>query len=211
MGKEFKKANDLKPVLFNQGFVGDFVVYEVERNKESKNGLRKDITLIHPQLLGEEFPKTFGHYHKHNDSELYEVLEGKVLFLCQKHSDSSLEIEQVYLIKAEKGDKIVILPGFSMTTINYGQSDALISNWVNNQIENDYGLFSQNQGACYYILKGENDNFLVIKNNHYQKVPELTQLKVKELPRELEDLNFLVSPEKYQNLLKVDNLYEKLN
>ncbi len=211
MEKEQRMVNDLKPVLYDQSLIGDFVVYDVERNIDIKDGLRKDLTTIYPLLLGNEFPKTFGHYHQSNNPELYEVIEGQALFLCQKHSGNYLEIDEAYLIKAESGDSIIVLPGFSMTTINYGQSNVLMSNWVNNEIKNEYQLFSELQGACYYVLKGENSSFKFLKNNKYKKVPELIQLKPKKLLPELANLDFLISPEKYQNFLKVDNLYEKLN
>jgi len=212
MEKEQKRLNNLKPVLYNQGLTDDFVVYDVERNKDKQGSLRKDFTLIYPQMLGEEFPKTFGHYHKNSEPELYEILEGQAFFLCQKHyKNLPLEIEEVYLIQAKKEDKIIILPGFSMTTINYGETNTLMSNWVHDEIENEYGLFSETHGACYYILKGDNNEIRFVKNDSYKKIPELIKLKPKIFPQELEDLDFLITPEKYQNFLTVNNLYEKIN
>ena len=122
-----------------------------------------------------------------------------------------LKIEEVYLIQAKKEDKIIILPGFSMTTINYGETNTLMSNWVHDEIENEYGLFSETHGACYYILKGDNNEIRFVKNDSYKKIPELIKLKPKIFPQELEDLDFLITPEKYQNFLTVNNLYEKIN
>lgn len=212
MKKESKRISDLKPVLYDNGVIGDAVVYDVERDIEAQNGWRRDLTIIYPQMLGQELPKTFGHYHKNNEVEIYEILDGKIGFLCQKHrADSPLEIEQVYLIEAVKGEKIIIPPEFSMTSINLGETEASMFNWVNDKIENDYSLFIQNHGACYYLVKKEDGSWEAIKNNHYQEVPELVRLRPVTLPQELENLDFLINQSKYKNFLTVDKLFEKIN
>ncbi|HNW96363.1 MAG TPA: glucose-6-phosphate isomerase family protein [Candidatus Paceibacterota bacterium] len=212
MKQESKRISDLKPVLYDDGVIGDAVVYDVERGKDAQNGWRQDLTVIYPQMLGREIPKTFGHYHKNNEVEIYEILSGKIGFLCQKHSVGlPLEIEQVYLIEANKGEKIVIPSEFSMTSINLGETEASMFNWVNDKIENDYSLFIQNHGACYYIVRKEDGAWEAIKNNRYQKVPELIKLKPRILPKELENLEFLTNQLKYKDFLTVDKLFEKIN
>lgn len=207
---ESKKVSDLRPVL-HDSLAQDFVVYDVCRGEEEKDGIRKDLTLIYPQMLGREFPKTSGHYHKNKEAEIYEVLEGKVLFLCQKYDDNPLEIKESYLIEAEKGDNVVILPGFSMVSVNVSKSDSLIANWLNSKIENQYDLFIQSHGACCYILKDEKGGLKFERNDNYKQVAKLVRIRPKKLPEILKDLNFLLYPEKYRDFLKIEELYEKVD
>lgn len=207
---ESKKVSHLRPVL-HDSLAQDFVVYDVCRGEEEKDGIRKDLTLIYPQMLGREFPKTFGHYHKNKEIELYEVLEGEVLFLCQKYDDNPLEIKEAYFIQAIKGDKVVILPGFSMVSINITKSEALIANWVSNKIENQYDFFIQTHGSAYYVLRGKNGEIQFEKNDNYKQIAKLIKIKPKTLPRELKNLDFLLHPEEYKEFLIIEKLYEKLN
>ncbi len=207
---ESKKVSYLRPVL-HDSLAQDFVVYDVCRGEEEKDGLRKDLTLIYPQMLGREFPKTFGHYHKNNETEIYEVIEGQVLFLCQKYDDHPLEIKEAYLIEAKKGDQVVILPGFSMVSINVTKSEILVANWVSSKIENQYDSFAQAHGACCYVLKDKKGALQFERNENYKKIAKLIKIKPKILPRALKDLDFLLHPEKYKDFLTVDKLFEKIN
>jgi len=123
--------------------------------------------------------QTLGHYHFGNEPELYEVQSGQALFLTQNRDAS-----QTYLIEAKKKDKIVFPPGFSMRTINpSNDKELIISNWVNDKVKNNYEAF--------------------------QNMPEPVKLKPKSLPKELENLEFLNEPEKYKNILTIDNLYAR--
>ena len=206
---ESKKVSDLKPVLYSS-LAQDFIIYDVCRGEEEKDGIRKDFTLIYPRMLGQEFPKTFGHYHKNQEPEIYEVMEGEVLFLCQKYNSHFLEIKEAYLIEAKKGDKVVILPGFSMVSINATKDESLTANWVSNKIENQYDSFAQARGACCYILEDKKGGLKFKKNENYKQISKLVKIKPKKLPEELKNLDFLINPERYKDFLKVDKLYEKI-
>jgi len=48
------------------------------------------------------------------------------------------------------------------------------------------------------------------KNENYEDIPELVRLKPKQLPEQLSDLNFLSEPEKYNDYLTIENLYEQI-
>jgi glucose-6-phosphate isomerase len=209
--REIRKASDLQAVLFDQSFKNNFVVYEVCRKEEEKGVLERDLTLIHPTLLGRELPKTFGHYHENQEAELYEVIFGKALFLMQKYGGNPLIIQEAYLIEAGPNEMVVIPPVFSMTTINPELNQELLAgNWVSANIQNDYELFRKTRGASYYVLAGENGKIILEKNPNYQKVPELVRLRPKPLARELKVLEFLADPSNYQKILTIENLYHKI-
>jgi len=209
--RESKRASDLKAVLYDKNFSGDFAVYEVCRAEKRRGDLHYDLTLMHQKLLGMELPKTFGHYHLNREPELYEVLSGQVKFLIQKYEANPLVISEAYLIEAQKGDRVIIPPGFGMVTINSSTGEeALISNWVNNSISNSYEFFKEFHGACYYILNKEDGGWQAERNDNYKEVSPLIELRPKLFPSELENLDFLIQPEKYRNFLTINSLYKKL-
>jgi hypothetical protein len=133
-----------------------------------------DLTLLQPKV------STKGHYHFGNEPELYEVVSGEAQFLMQ-NSDAS----QTYIIEAKEKDKIVFPPGFSMRTINPSQTEELlISNWVNDKVQNNYEAF--------------------------KNIQEPIKLKPKKLPPELENLQFLANSDQYKKLLTIENLFERI-
>lgn len=147
--------------------------YGVCRGENRQGGLRYDLTLLYPGV------QTLGHYHFGNEPELYEVQSGQALFLTQNRDAS-----QTYIIEAKKKDKIVFPPGFSMRTINSSKDkELIISNWVDDRVENNYDAFKNLQ--------------------------EPIKLKPKQLPKELEDLKFLTQPEKYKDFLTIEKLYAR--
>ena len=151
--------------------------YDVCRGVEQRDGLRYDLTLLHPSS------QTAGHYHAPKLPELFGVLSGNASFLTQ-----SSDAKQTYLISAEENDKIIILPDFSIRTINpSGEKELVIFNWISNKAQNDYNAFLSRSA-------GQNP----------------IKLKPKKLPAELENLDFLNNPEKYGNILTIENLYDFL-
>jgi glucose-6-phosphate isomerase len=184
---DIRKLYDIKNVLHDQEWfktADDFDVYFMYRGLEEKDGIRYDITVIPSAMLGSEFVKTKGHYHIGKYGEVYTVLEGEAIYLMEKKKGKE-EIEDVYAVKAQKGD-IVIIPAFyGHVTINPSQTKELkMANWVSPQCKSDYSLYEKMQGACYYYLTTG-----WTKNSNYKQVPELRfEEPLKSLP---ENLNFL--------------------
>ena len=148
--------------------------YDVCRAVDERDGLRYDLTLLRPSA------QTSGHYHLGAEPELYEVQSGQALFLIQSHN-----VQETYLIEAKEKEKVIIVPGFSMRTINPAtENELIISNWVANKVKNDY--------------------------NAFKNLQEPIKLKPKPLPAELENLDFLKNPKKYSHLLTIENLYERV-
>lgn len=148
--------------------------YEVCRGVDQRGELRYDLTLLYPSS------QTAGHYHEPKLPELFGVLSGNALFLTQDP-----EAKQTYLISAKENDKAIILPDFSIRTINPSkEKELLVFNWISDKAKNDYDAFTN--------------------------IGEPIKLKPKKLPAELENLEFLTNPEKYANFLTIENLYEKV-
>ncbi|MBI2023857.1 glucose-6-phosphate isomerase [Candidatus Giovannonibacteria bacterium] len=238
-GKSFiRKASDLSPVLFVPS-TDKRAIYEVEReqNDPEEQGLlqklkiRYDITTIFPGLIGNELPKTFGHYHPRNLSgvaypEIYEVIENRAWYLIQRPNKNQPKvIEEVYLIETKQNEKALIPPGFGHVTINPENKNLVMANFVANGFDFDYQTYENLRGSAYYLLHADKDELVRLeKNSYYDKVPEIIKLKPKEIPelgitwdvplydmiKKPETLDFLIHPEKYLELLTIKNCFTKI-
>lgn len=176
-----------------------------------EHGLRYDITVIPPYMLGCEFVKTAGHYHSSvpgtsiSFPEIYEVLSGEAHYLIQQCEDN--KIKDVVLIKAGEGDKVIIPPCYGHITINASNKVLKMANWVASSFESIYSPIKEKGGGAYFILeKG------IIKNPRYNEVPEIRLLEpanVKEiglqkskemygLVKDIKKLEFLTKPYEYE-------------
>ena len=184
-----RHLKEIKEVLYDQKWAAtaaDCELYYMYRGMKRENGFRYDITVIPFQMLGQEFIKTKGHYHVRFRQELYEVLEGKGIFLMQKTKGS--RVEDVYAIKAKKGDILIVPPHYGHITINPGKQELKMANWVSENCKSDYSFVSKKQGGCYFAIK-EKGRFKWVKNENYQEIPKLRFEKpLQKMPK---DLSFL--------------------
>lgn len=213
---------DMKDVIYDRNWLSgadNIELYYMYRELSlSKNdalimkepGLRYDITIIPPRMLGCEFVKTAGHYHPKvpgTDTtfpEIYEVLSGEAQYLLQKPEDD--RIKDVILVKAGEGDKVIIPPGYGHLTINSSRKVLKMANWVARDFESIYIPIKEKGGGAYFFLeKG------IVKNQQYSEVPEIRNLapfSVKELGlqkgqemyglvRDIQKLGFLTEPHEY--------------
>lgn len=159
----------MKNVLYDKAWAKNapnFELYYMYRGIKGKNGLRYDETVIPARLLGEEFVKTKGHYHIGNFGEIYRVLKGEAIFLLQKKKGGG--IEDVYYVKAKKGDFILIPSDYGHITINPSKKTLKIGNWILKKCKSDYEVVEKKKGFCYYYTKSG-----WIKNKNYKKIPKL--------------------------------------
>jgi glucose-6-phosphate isomerase len=152
-----------------------------DREAMQKEGLRYDITVIPPRMLGVEYVKTLGHYHPLvpgtalSYTEVYEVLEGKAHYLLQKEEKGI--ITDVVLVAAEKNDKVIVPPNYGHVTINPGNKELKMSNLVSNRFSSLYQPYKDKHGGAYYeLLEG------FVKNPYYGKLPELRAVKAENVP-----------------------------
>ncbi len=178
---------DLKKVLHDQEWLKkseNLEVYYMYRGIKKKNGLRYDITVIPPKMLGKEFVKTKGHYHPNNFGELYIVLSGKAFYLMQKINEKK-NIEDVYAVEAKEKEYVVIPPGYGHITINHGNKTLKMANWVCEDFESSYEPIEKKRGGAYYYLAEDG----WIENENYKKLPPLRfEAPRKSMPK---DLSFL--------------------
>jgi len=229
-GRIFKSETrfvyDLKPVLaFPDELQENFPAYEMfrdvylsvkDREAIIEANVRYDYTFTNPGRIGREFIKTYGHYHPEAEDglsfpELYEILEGRAFFVIQKPGRRIDEIEDIIVVEAEAGDKILIPPNYGHVMINPTQKMLKSCNWVSRAFSSIYNPYTMLRGAAYYLTE---DGW--IRNDRYKRVPDLKFTKPK-LPKELglkrrdevykliknpEKLEFLNKPSKYSDIFE---------
>ena len=195
---------DMKDVIYDREWLSGaantelyYMYRELSLSKKDallmkENDLRYDITVIPPRMLGCEYVKTAGHYHPlvpGTDTtfpEIYEVLSGKARYLLQKPDGEG--IEDVVLIEASEGDKVIIPPGYGHLTINASNKVLRMANWVARDFESLYLPIKEKGGGAYFLLDEG-----IVKNPQYDFVPEIRSLK----PANLKEIGLQKNKEMY--------------
>lgn len=193
------------------------VAREIDRAHLAKYGLRFDITVIMPGLIGQEFNKTVGHYHPvksgttYTYPEVYEVLSGEATYLLQRPGPLVGRVADAYVVVARAGYKVVIPPGYGHITINAKSVPLVMTNWVAADFASVYGEIKDLRGGAYYLLE-KNSTSLWMPNPRYTGLPALRfraqedyaqfGLKASEPMYKLifespENLRFLTHPEEF--------------
>lgn len=156
--KWFKKARKTKEL------------YYMYRGVKEKGDFRYDITVIPPFMLGREFVRTKGHHHSNSYGEIYVVLQGEGIYFMQKGTINA--ISEVKVVKAKKGEVIIIPPYYTHITINASQKILITGNWVSKECQSIYKDLENIGGPCYFYTKTG-----WIKNKNYFKIPKIKFIK----------------------------------
>ena len=184
-----RRLKELKPVLYDRRYCRipylEVPVYEIHRNccnDEARqhllsHGLRYDVTIMPPLLLGEEYVKTFGHCHlPHGEEgsppEIFEVLEGEALFLAQKERFG--KIEQVFLWTVKEGERILMPPEYGHVMINASSKQLVVGNLISQNCVQMYDPYTRRRGAAFYVLT----EMRLVKNPRYPEALEIQTSKV---------------------------------
>lgn len=220
-----RKFEEIKIVLLDKNATGPEILYymyrDVHREIDGKllkeKNLRYDITVIPPATLGKEPVKTSGHYHPNVPNseisypEVYEILYGSPHYILQKSSPPYQKVEEVVVIEASPGDKVVMPPNYGHITINPGKEPVVMTNFVSDKFTSFYKPYEDFQGGAYFEVI-EEGNLKFISNEKYKNLPEIKIVREKEnislgllknkgmyeiFLENPEKFNFLNEPEKY--------------
>lgn len=179
--KEFSKNSDPNKPLY-------YMYRDLNRQVDSKMfdnaQLRFDVTIVEPLHLGVERNKTLGHYHKHLSSglshpELYEVVEGEAHYLLQFIEKGILR--EVVVVKAGKGDIVLIPSGYWHITINASDEMLVMASLIWRGVESDYEPIREWGGGAYFeLINGE-----FAPNENYASVPPIKYFKPEQTFRRL--------------------------
>ena len=161
-GKELehstRSVSELSEVLLDPKKSGpDGIVYYMYRDVYTHENLRYDVTVVPPRMFGEEFVKTYGHYHPEareglSYPEIYQILNGEAVFIMQKpRRDDSLDC---IITRCKKGDVVFVPPNYGHVMVNPAANSTLASaNIVSSSFSSLYEEYRENHGAAYYYTK----------------------------------------------------------
>jgi len=185
-------VREMRDVLLDQPSISDtttlYVMYDGVRKKNGSHSgsdarLRYDLTLIFPGQLGRELIKTAGHYHSISQDvglsypELYEVLYGEVHFIMQSPIRDAGEIEDLVLIRAYQGQKVMVPPNYGHVAINPLSKPLVLANWIARDCKPDYTPLSRFNGAAVFEIN-EGSDVRFVENEKYVTVPPLREVEI---------------------------------
>ena len=143
---------------------------------------KKNITVWESGTVGGEYIKSYGHYHRDDSTETYEILAGEGYVILQKRGNTDDEIVEFRAVKVKPGDKVFIPAGYGHLCVNTGNTWLVTSDdspvdfgekkAVANPGHADYSQFKKLHGAAYYCVEKDGSPTFV-KNPHYKIVPEI--------------------------------------
>lgn len=186
----------LRPFLADPDAVGPrypYHVYEDVMNRAdqpwvTQTGLHFDIAVILPGVLGLEWMKTAGHFHRpvrnHALPELVEVAHGKGSILLQLMRTPD-RISEIVLLRVVRGDWVVIPPGYGHVSINTASAPLILTHVRSRAMRLEYEEMARHRGAGYWI--GPQGQWM---NTSYEEVPEAKQFPAADLyPRPFGNLS----------------------
>jgi len=185
-----RSLDGLKSVLQNPASKGQDPVYWVFSEVTMDDWV--NMTVIAPGKIGQEYPKTFGHYHPDNaPCEIYHLIESEgVLLLQKKYIDEMGRLQQdsvaeVILIKAKPGDEIIIKKEYGHSWSNVGHGPLIsFDNWRIGHTPSDYEVVERLHGMAYYLIE-DNGQVKAVPNSNYKDLPEPIWLTAKEFKSRL--------------------------
>lgn len=185
--KNVKPKADLAPVLMDNKTGGPDPAYFLLSGVSTEKW--ENMTILVNGNYGDEFNKTFGHYHPSNAArETYQLVYGNGIFVIQSKfiedgKWSRNKVSEVIFIRPEAGDEIVITPKFGHSWSNIGNSPLLIvDDWRSGHTPDDYVAISEQKGMAYYLLKDKN-SYKYIPNPNYVDLPKPTFMTAKEFAK----------------------------
>ena len=158
---KIRKLEDMQEVLMNPEAEGPEGVYSVVRGNPN-------ITVLVPGKIGQEFTKTYGHYHKDDRSETYKVLFGEGKMLIQNR-----DVSDVQLLEMKAGEEVVVPEGYAHTMINTGDGPLVMTDNCPANAEavvNDYEPIKEKRGFSQYVVENENGEVALVLNPAYEKI-----------------------------------------
>lgn len=147
-----RNRTELKDVLMDPKAPGVKEPYFVIRGEGEQS-----ITILTPGKNGEEFNKTYGHFHKFQGVEIYHVVYGQGVVILQRNDEVG-EAKEFKVVGVRSGSVVEIPVGFGHCLVNVGRTYLVtIDNSPQGTRVHDFEYVKQKRGFAYYVVdkKGE--------------------------------------------------------
>jgi glucose-6-phosphate isomerase len=174
----------MKEVLMNPTAPGPAIHYYMIRGGVDQ----KNITVWEPGLVGEEYIKTYGHYHVGSLDETYWILYGEGVAVTQKLSTNSdgtfiHDVVDEFTAKIVKqGESMYMAPSFGHLFANVGTTYFVTADTSPVNFEKkdeaslpghaDYKLVQEMQGFAFYVVEFNGKPSLK-RNPKYKEVKKI--------------------------------------
>lgn len=194
-GKHYaERTHDkMRDVLMNPEAEGPQVHYHMVRGGSDL----RNITVWEPGKVGEEYIKTYGHYHIGKLDETYWVIFGEGIVVLQKRvvdqtgNPKDDEIEAAYAVHVKVGDALFIPAEWGHLVANISKTYFVTADDSPVNFEEvdpvslpghaDYEAVKKMQGFCYWVVEKDGKPALV-KNPKYKKIPDISIIKAEDYP-----------------------------
>lgn len=144
----------------------------------------RNITVMEPGVVGDEYIKTYGHYHIGNLDETYTFAFGEGIVLQQKLVEENGvpqpdRVDVFRAIQVKAGDTAYMPPGFGHLMLNVGKTYLVMiddspvdfgdKDPVSMPGHADYEMVKEMHGFAYYVIEKDGKPALV-KNPLYKEV-----------------------------------------
>ena len=154
--------------------------YMIRGGKDQKN-----ITVWEPGTVGEEYIKTYGHYHVGTLEENYSILLGEGIALLQKRAidregnDIADVLEEFRAVSVKAGDTVFMPSGYGHLVVNPGNTylvsadDSPVDFGEKDPVSlpghADYEPVKKMRGFAYYVVE-KNGKPALVKNPLYKEI-----------------------------------------
>jgi len=166
----------MREVLMNPDASGPAVHYYMIRGGSQK----RNVTILEPGTVGNEYIKTYGHYHVGELDETYWFLAGEGIVLQQKLVDMSQPdvVADFKATKVKAGDSVYMPPGYGHLMVNTGQQWLVMVD--DSPVEGtgdsasmpghaDYEMVKKMRGFAYYVVE-KNGTPVLVPNKFYREI-----------------------------------------
>lgn len=163
--------------------------YMIRGGKDQRN-----ITVWEPGLVGNEYIKTYGHYHVGDLSETYWILYGEGIALLQKRAEDEQGnpinnvIEEFQAIPVKPGNEIFLPPNYGHLVVNISKTYFVTADDSPVHFDDpdpaglpghaDYKPIQEMKGFAYYVVEKDgkpslkkNPNYKEIKKENLAGIP----------------------------------------
>lgn len=163
-----RTRQELKDVLMDPKTPGVKEPYFVIRGEAGQN-----ITVLTPGKNGNEFNKTYGHFHNYQGVEIYNVVYGQGVLVLQRNDEEG-EAKEFKIISLRGGMNVEIPAGYGHCLINVGKTYLVtVDNAPAGAKMHNFEPVTQKHGFAYYVVdkKGE----VGFESNHnYRRHPQVS-------------------------------------
>ena len=147
-----RTRQQVKEVLMDPQGEGIKEPYFVIRGEAGQN-----VTILTPGKNGNEFNKTYGHFHTYQGIEIYHIVYGQGVLVMQRNDEEG-EAKEFKVVGVRSGSVIEMPVGYGHCLINVGKTYLVtIDNSPNDPKVHNFEPVKQKHGFAYYIIdkKGE--------------------------------------------------------